>query len=190
MTKPTKWPVHPVKTQISPSDQSSLCAQWVVKDPSFLHVDSQDWSDAQPNLSLCWAHRSLCWFCHVMSHVPKWWVGDLSRLNYPYQLSNTCTCVLILKLQFCGLQVCSLGWGWGWAYSGASTSCFAHQKRFFMTFTILDIFTYLAYRWQNFQWLLLDISIYCYLSLVTRKPVFGVCDQVRLKPACSTNETS
>ena len=25
---------------------------------------------------------------------------------------------------------------------------------------------------------------------VTSKPVFGVCDQVRLKPACSATETS
>ena len=29
-----------------------------------------------------------------------------------------------------------------------------------------------------------------YLNLVTRKPVFGVFDQVRLKPACSASETS
>ena len=28
------------------------------------------------------------------------------------------------------------------------------------------------------------------MSLVTRKPVLGVCDQVRLKPACSADETS
>ena len=28
------------------------------------------------------------------------------------------------------------------------------------------------------------------LSLVTRKPVFGLCDQVRLNPACSATETS
>ena len=28
------------------------------------------------------------------------------------------------------------------------------------------------------------------MSLVTRKPVFGVCDQVRLKPACSASEAS
>ena len=28
------------------------------------------------------------------------------------------------------------------------------------------------------------------MSLVTRKPVFGVCDQVRLKPTCSVTETS
>ena len=28
------------------------------------------------------------------------------------------------------------------------------------------------------------------MSHVTRKPVFGVCDQVRLKPACSATEAS
>ena len=28
------------------------------------------------------------------------------------------------------------------------------------------------------------------LNLITRKPVFGVCDQVRLEPACSATETS
>ena len=28
------------------------------------------------------------------------------------------------------------------------------------------------------------------LSLVTRKPVFGVSDQVRLKPACAATEDS
>ena len=28
------------------------------------------------------------------------------------------------------------------------------------------------------------------MTLVTRKPVFGVCDQIRLKPACSAIETS
>ena len=40
MTKPTKWPVRPAKTQISLGirpvwSESSLCAQWVAKDPSF-----------------------------------------------------------------------------------------------------------------------------------------------------------
>ena len=32
MLKPTKWL----------SDKSSLCAQWVAKDSSFLHADSED----------------------------------------------------------------------------------------------------------------------------------------------------
>ena len=32
--------------------------------------------------------------------------------------------------------------------------------------------------------------LYLYLSLVTRNPVFRVCDQVRHKPACSATEAS
>ena len=47
MTKPTKWHVRPVKTQISLGirsvwSESSPCTQWVAKDPSFLHADSED----------------------------------------------------------------------------------------------------------------------------------------------------
>ena len=47
ITKPTKWPVRPAKTKISLGirpvwSESSLCAQWVAKDPSFLHADSED----------------------------------------------------------------------------------------------------------------------------------------------------
>ena len=50
MTKPIKWHVRPVKTQISLGirpvwSESSLCAQWVAKDSSFLHMDSEDDSD-------------------------------------------------------------------------------------------------------------------------------------------------
>ena len=46
MTKPTKW-VHPAKTGISLGicpiwSESSLCTQWVAKDPSFLHANSKD----------------------------------------------------------------------------------------------------------------------------------------------------
>ena len=58
MTKPTKW-VHPVKTQISLGicpvwSELLLCAQWVAKDPRFLHADSED-SDQTG-----WMHR-LIW---------------------------------------------------------------------------------------------------------------------------------
>ena len=54
------------------SDQSSLCAQWVAKDSSFLHADSEDWSDwadAQADLNLRLAHMPLCWFCHEAAHL-------------------------------------------------------------------------------------------------------------------------
>ena len=43
--------------------EMSLCAQWLAKDQRFLHVDSDDWF-AQTDPSLCWAYRSVCWFCH------------------------------------------------------------------------------------------------------------------------------
>ena len=52
------------------SDQSSLCAQWVGKDTSFLNADSEDWSDwadAQAGLSLRWAQTHFVGF--VMSRL-------------------------------------------------------------------------------------------------------------------------
>ena len=75
MTKPTKW-LCTQQTQISLGirpvwSESSLCSQWVAKDPSFLHADSEDWSDwadAQADLSLHWAHMPFCWFCHELAH--------------------------------------------------------------------------------------------------------------------------
>ena len=50
---------------------ASICIQWVAKDPSFLHADSEDWSDradAQADLSLRWAHMPFCWFWHEVAH--------------------------------------------------------------------------------------------------------------------------
>ena len=47
MTKPTERHVRPAKTQKSQGtrpvwSESSLCTQWVSKDPRFLHADSED----------------------------------------------------------------------------------------------------------------------------------------------------
>ena len=61
-------PIHPVWSE------SLLCAQWVAKDPSFLHADSEDWSDwadAQADLSLRWAHIPFCWFCHEAAQIKE-----------------------------------------------------------------------------------------------------------------------
>ena len=77
MSKPTKWPVRPAKTQISLGvcpvwSEFLLCAQWVAKDPRFLHADNEDWSDwvdAQADLCLRWAYRSFCWFCHSAAQL-------------------------------------------------------------------------------------------------------------------------
>ena len=92
--KTNKVAVRPAKAQISLGirpvwSQSSLCAQWVAKDPSFLHADSKDWSDwadAQADLSLRWAHSHFVGFvmrrlncftnprcCTTISRLSKLW---------------------------------------------------------------------------------------------------------------------
>ena len=38
MTKPTKWECAQQRLR----SESLLCAQWVAKDPTFLHADSED----------------------------------------------------------------------------------------------------------------------------------------------------
>ena len=75
--KTNKMSVRPAKIQISLGShpvwsESSLCSQWVAKDPRLLHVDSED-SDLtgrMPRLIWVFAGRTLfCWFCHVAAHI-------------------------------------------------------------------------------------------------------------------------
>ena len=61
--------------------ESSLCAQWVVKDPSFLHADSEDSDQTgrMPRLiCLRWAHMPFCLFCHEAAHKSVRFVCGLS----------------------------------------------------------------------------------------------------------------
>ena len=82
MTKPTKWPLRPAKTQIS------LCIRPVWSEPSlsaWTNIGSsathwahyEDWSDradAQADLSLRWAQRPFCWFCASgLRNKPHFW---------------------------------------------------------------------------------------------------------------------
>ena len=67
MTKPTKWHVRPAKTQISLSirpvwSESSLCTQWVVKRPMFLHADSEDSDQTGQMPRLIWVFAG--YTCH------------------------------------------------------------------------------------------------------------------------------
>ena len=99
MTKATMWHVGPAKTQISLGippvwSESSLCAQWVAKDPRFLHADSKDswadWADAQADLSLRWMQAHFVGF--VMSRFTSsstWWLH-----NYIQRITNCMTQVL------------------------------------------------------------------------------------------------
>ena len=58
MAKPTKWVCAQQRLRSAwastQSDQSSLCAQWVAKDPSFLHADSEDSDQAGRMPRLIW----------------------------------------------------------------------------------------------------------------------------------------
>ena len=75
MTKPTKWYMRPAKTQISLGirpvwSESSLCAQWVAKDPRFLHADSEDSYQTvrMPRLISVFDGRT----CHFVGFVMGW----------------------------------------------------------------------------------------------------------------------
>ena len=47
---------------IRQSDQSSLCAQWVATNQSFLRANSKDWADAYADLCFGWAHMPISYF--------------------------------------------------------------------------------------------------------------------------------
>ena len=73
--------VRPAKTQISLGirpvwSESSLCAQWLAKDPSFLHADSEDSDQTgwMPRLIWVFAGRTLILLvltCHGSFYLPN-----------------------------------------------------------------------------------------------------------------------
>ena len=92
-TKPTKWPVCPMKTKISLGihpvwSESSMSAGIKLGSLATHWAHSEDWSDwveAQADLSLHWVHRSCCWFCHAATHFC--FVSVFPDLNW-YQNDN------------------------------------------------------------------------------------------------------
>ena len=84
MTKPTKWHVSPAKTQIRPVwSKSSLCAQWVAKDPRFLHADSEysDQTRRMLRLIRVFAGRTCHFVCVVMRWLIFEWTGAGQNLQ-------------------------------------------------------------------------------------------------------------
>ena len=79
MTKLTKWHVRPAKTQISlgirPDWSESSLSTWgklmslaIIRAHNEQRTLWSDWADSQADLSLSWAQRSFCWFCHEAAH--------------------------------------------------------------------------------------------------------------------------
>ena len=83
MTKPTTSSVRLAKTQISLGicpvwSESLLCTQWVAQDPSFLHADSEDWSDwVDAQADRVFAGRT----CHFIGFV---WGGSINLFIFAY----------------------------------------------------------------------------------------------------------
>ena len=94
MTKPTKWPVRPAKTQISLGirlvwSETSQCAQWVAEDPVFMRTAKTlirlggcpGWSESSlvANLILL----VLSWCCsnvfHTRSPIPFHWQDAMQK---------------------------------------------------------------------------------------------------------------
>ena len=77
--KTNKMTVHPAKTQISLGirlvwSESSLCSQWVVKGPMFLHVESEYsvQTGRMPRLIWVFAGRT----CHFVGFVMRRLISD------------------------------------------------------------------------------------------------------------------
>ena len=106
MTKQTKWHVRPAKTQISlgirPAwSETSLCAQWVAKDPRFLHADSEDSDQTGRMPRLIWVFAgctSFCWFSHAAAHISK--QHCMISANWRAQVSMIFTTNIIYKTKW------------------------------------------------------------------------------------------
>ena len=72
VTKSTKWHVRSAKTQISLGirpvwSEFLLCTQWVAKDPSFLHAESEDSDQTGRMPRLIWVFAGHT--CHLVGFV-------------------------------------------------------------------------------------------------------------------------
>ena len=149
--KTNKMAVRPAKTQINLGirpvwSESSLCAQWVAKDPSFLHADSEDsdQSGRVPRLIWVFAGRTtsllvLSWGGSILLFYSKVTTFYLWNTNFVTKTESIFSLgFLFTKGPFGKLWCHRLIWNWR-----------CHDET----------------------------------SNVTRKSVFEVSDQVRLKPA-------
>ena len=93
--KITKWHVRPAKTQISLGvrpvwSESSLCTQWVAKDPSFLHADSKDSDQTGRMPRLIWVFAGRTVILLVLSRGSSFCVQSV--LQFPLGHYHTGQC--------------------------------------------------------------------------------------------------
>ena len=68
---------------------------------SFLHADSEDWSDwanAHANLCLRWAHMPFCWFCRAAAQMKKTSKTNRIRRIMPIRINHNRITVMELSV--------------------------------------------------------------------------------------------
>ena len=91
-TKPTKWYVRPVKTQISLVSQIRVAVSMKKACILSYPLSAQqrlwsDWVDTQADLSLWWAHTPFCRFCHALAPQCRSERGKLCMWNASIEIS-------------------------------------------------------------------------------------------------------
>ena len=145
--------------------------RWTKCNSYFVWLCVTLWFLIRDVLSTCFYVFSPVWHCDHLAWVRESW----SIICF------SCICLFILYVLLCVsflfFMVTWVGCGmWLW-----------HSLDFSFNFLNCENFSHVFRRIHP------EVNIWSvchHMSLVTRKPVFGVCDQVRLKPACSATETS
>ena len=144
MTKPTKWVCAQRRLRSAwasaQSDQSSLCAQWIAKDPRGLHADSEDYDQTGRMTRLIWVfagrtghfvgfvmsrliytclvncmYNCTCYTCKA-SHGPLGCKICLTMLNVIYVLAFGKICSLLIGRFFVKITVKFSDW-WNRIYT-------------------------------------------------------------------------
>ena len=89
------------------NQQNGMCAQRRLRSALITHWahsdDWSDWADAQADLSLRWAHMSVCWFCHEAAQIFFYQAPTIpvSLLNHDHAAAAGS----LMKIHWQGLQL-------------------------------------------------------------------------------------
>ena len=169
MTKPTKWPVRPAKT-----DQPG-------HPPSLIRVFAIHMKKAWVLSYLLSAQRRLWSDCRC----PGWSETSLGAQVILLVLSCSGSFFFLSFLSRKSQNSFTLG------QIGLCEHCRPglDTLQFYLALQSMPVWILCTAIYVLKKMKLNFIQMYMYFSHVTRKPVFGVCDQVRHKPACSATET-
>ena len=200
MTKPTNWYVCPAKTQIWDSDQfrltqseqSSLCTQG-----SFMWTAKTDQTGRMPRL--IWVFKG-CTDDFVGFVVLRliYYIGKEQKHACTFAQSH-----LILYCSHSQYEPChKKTWGARWlsgrvSDSGARGRGFETYRRHAVSLSKTLYFPKVLVKFPRKRWLRPDMTEKLLTGTLsrntnkqTKKPIFGVSNQVRLKLACSATEAS